>query len=222
MSQVALLTRAGCGDAIGARLSHSGLHTDSGSWYCRCDDRRPGVGHGCVLRSAARVEAILSDAARNQSRLHAPLSESLALTLGLDSAASLKDYFEAFNIGVPADTHPGLDLPRDIYTRNPWPACYADFDGQRFQSAVEAYFTEAGRNISPSSSPALAQASRTRLQVRKQSALASPRVDWRCCIRVQSVMRSRHLCAFLRAHRCTATKRKNPSKQEVCRSARFR
>ncbi|MDB6100888.1 MAG: 2OG-Fe(II) oxygenase [Gammaproteobacteria bacterium] len=74
-----------------------------------------------------------------------PLSESLALTLGLDSAASLKDYFEAFNIGVPADAHPGLNLPRDIYSSNPWPACCADFDGQGFRSAVEAYFSEAGR-----------------------------------------------------------------------------
>jgi isopenicillin N synthase-like dioxygenase len=73
----------------------------------------------------------------------APHSESLALTL--DSAASLKDYFEAFNIGVPADTYPGLDLPRDIYAGNPWPACDADFDGERFRSGVEAYFTEAGR-----------------------------------------------------------------------------
>jgi isopenicillin N synthase-like dioxygenase len=74
-----------------------------------------------------------------------PLSESLALTLGIDSEASLKDYFEAFNIGVPADTYPGLDLPRDIYASNPWPACDADFEGQRFRSAVEAYFAEAGR-----------------------------------------------------------------------------
>jgi isopenicillin N synthase-like dioxygenase len=72
-----------------------------------------------------------------------PHSESLALTL--DSAASLKDYFEAFNIGVPADTYPGLKLPRDIYAENPWPVCYAGFDDQRFRSAVEAYFTEAGR-----------------------------------------------------------------------------
>jgi len=72
-----------------------------------------------------------------------PHSESLALTL--NSAASLKDYFEAFNIGVPADAYPGLDLPRDIYAGNPWPACYADFEGERFRSSVEAYFTEAGR-----------------------------------------------------------------------------
>ncbi len=72
-----------------------------------------------------------------------PHSESLALTL--DSAASLKDYFEAFNIGVPADTYPGLDLPRDIHAENPWPASCAAFDGQRFRSCVEAYFAEAGR-----------------------------------------------------------------------------
>lgn len=74
-----------------------------------------------------------------------PNSESLALTLGLQNAASLKDYFEAFNVGVPADAHPGLDLPRDIYAENPWPASHADFDGQRFRCAVEAYFGEAGR-----------------------------------------------------------------------------
>jgi len=72
-----------------------------------------------------------------------PHSESLALTL--DSAASLKDYFEAFNIGVPADTYPGLDLPRDIHAGNPWPTCCADFDGERFRSGAEAYFSEAGR-----------------------------------------------------------------------------
>lgn len=72
-----------------------------------------------------------------------PHSESLALTL--DSAASLKDYFEAFNVGVSADSYPELDLPRDIYAGNPWPANCADFDGQGFRSAVEAYFAEAGR-----------------------------------------------------------------------------
>lgn len=74
-----------------------------------------------------------------------PLSESLALTLGLDSAVSLKDYFEAFNIGVPADAHPQLDLPRDVYARNPWPAGHAEFDAQDFRCAVEAYFVEAAR-----------------------------------------------------------------------------
>src|SRR6202022_2045787 len=55
-----------------------------------------------------------------------PLSESLALTLVLDPAAPRKDYFEAFNIAGPADSYPGLDLPRDIYARTPWPACCAD------------------------------------------------------------------------------------------------
>jgi len=74
-----------------------------------------------------------------------PHSESLALTLGLDSVASLKDYFEAFNIGVPADTHPELDLPRDVYARNPWPVGRADFDAQDFRRAVDAYFVEAAR-----------------------------------------------------------------------------
>jgi isopenicillin N synthase-like dioxygenase len=74
-----------------------------------------------------------------------PHSESLALTLGLESAATAKDYFEAFNIGVAADAHPGLNLPRAIYAENPWPAGGPDFDGQGFQEAVEAYFAEASR-----------------------------------------------------------------------------
>jgi isopenicillin N synthase-like dioxygenase len=74
-----------------------------------------------------------------------PHSESLALTLGLEPAAPLKDYFEAFNIGVPAEAHPGLDLPRTIYAENPWPADQADFEGRHFRQAVEAYFVEAGR-----------------------------------------------------------------------------
>ena len=73
-----------------------------------------------------------------------PYGESLALTLGLESTASVKDYFEAFNVGVPAEGHPGLDLPRDVYAENPWPAAHAAFDGQGFRKAVEAYFAAAG------------------------------------------------------------------------------
>jgi isopenicillin N synthase-like dioxygenase len=74
-----------------------------------------------------------------------PHSESLALTLGLDSAAAAKDYFEAFNIGVPAAAHPELRLPPDVYADNPWPGSCAEFDGQAFRHAVEAYFAAAGR-----------------------------------------------------------------------------
>lgn len=74
-----------------------------------------------------------------------PHSESLALTLGLTSSASLKDYFEAFNVGVSADAYPGLDLPREIYAENPWPAGHASFDALGFRCAVEAYFASAGR-----------------------------------------------------------------------------
>ena len=74
-----------------------------------------------------------------------PHSESLALTLGLDATATVKDYFEAFNVGVEAKAHPELDLPADIYAGNPWPAGHTDFDGQDFRYAVEAYFVEAGR-----------------------------------------------------------------------------
>jgi isopenicillin N synthase-like dioxygenase len=74
-----------------------------------------------------------------------PHSESLALTLGLGVAAAIKDYFEAFNIGVEARAHPELPLPPNIYAENPWPAGRIDFDGQGFRHAVEAYFVEAAR-----------------------------------------------------------------------------
>ncbi len=74
-----------------------------------------------------------------------PHGESLALTLGLQTATAVNDYFEAFNIGVGAAAHPGLNLPPEVYAENPWPAGEAGFDGQSFQRAVEAYFIEAGR-----------------------------------------------------------------------------
>lgn len=74
-----------------------------------------------------------------------PHAESLSLTLGIESGASLKDYFEAFNVGVPAEAYPELELPRDIYADNVWPASQGAFDGQRFRESVESYFAEAGR-----------------------------------------------------------------------------
>jgi isopenicillin N synthase-like dioxygenase len=69
-----------------------------------------------------------------------PNSESLSLTLGLEATDGMNDFFEAFNIGVPAGDHPDLGLPPEFYAQNVWPA---GLDG--FAEAVSRYFTEAGR-----------------------------------------------------------------------------
>ena len=65
-----------------------------------------------------------------------PKSESLVNSLGLTSPA---DLFEAFNIGVSAADHPGLDLPADDYAANLYPA-----EVPGFEAAVAGWFAEAG------------------------------------------------------------------------------
>lgn len=74
-----------------------------------------------------------------------PHGESLSLTLGLEPTASLNDYFEAFNVGVTVDAHPGLELHKSFYAANIWPDSRSSFDGPRFRRGVEAYFHGAGR-----------------------------------------------------------------------------
>ncbi len=74
-----------------------------------------------------------------------PQSESLSLSLGLESASRLNDYFEAFNVGTAATEFPQLALPAEVYAENLWPQSGAGFDGARFRAAVSAYFSEAGR-----------------------------------------------------------------------------
>jgi isopenicillin N synthase-like dioxygenase len=74
-----------------------------------------------------------------------PRGESLSLTLGLEPAASLNDYFEAFNVGVSGDAHPEVDLDESFYAANTWPYSHAMFDAESFRRGVEAYFREAGR-----------------------------------------------------------------------------
>lgn len=69
-----------------------------------------------------------------------PKSESLSLSLGVESAGRMKDFFEAFNVGVPAARYPGLDLPAADYAENLWPR-----ELPEFQAPVEAYFAEAAR-----------------------------------------------------------------------------
>ena len=65
-----------------------------------------------------------------------PKAESLAGSLGLASAA---DLFEALNVGTSVDDYPGLDLPRDVYAPNVYPAEVPDLEG-----AVTAWFRAAG------------------------------------------------------------------------------
>ncbi|GAB2581496.1 isopenicillin N synthase family dioxygenase [Microlunatus antarcticus] len=69
----------------------------------------------------------------------APKSESLSLSLGVESANRMNDFFEAFNVGVEARSFLGLGLDEADYGLNVWP------DVPGFRERVEAYFVEAGR-----------------------------------------------------------------------------
>ncbi len=68
-----------------------------------------------------------------------PKSESLSLSLGVESANRMNDFFEAFNVGAAKSDYPGVDLPDDDYPENTWP----DIEG--FRENVQAYFVEAKR-----------------------------------------------------------------------------
>ena len=69
----------------------------------------------------------------------APKSESLSLSLGVESANRMNDFFEAYNVGAEARSFAGLDLDEADYGLNLWP------DVPGFRERVEAYFGEAGR-----------------------------------------------------------------------------
>jgi isopenicillin N synthase-like dioxygenase len=69
-----------------------------------------------------------------------PNSESLSLSLGVESASRMNDFFEAYNVGRSVDDYP--DVPAAVaqhYATNTWP----DVDG--FEGKVSAYFAEAER-----------------------------------------------------------------------------
>ena len=69
-----------------------------------------------------------------------PKAESLSLSLGVESASRMNDFFEAFNVGSAASDYPGLGLEaRADYAENVWP------DAADFRSKVESYFAEAQR-----------------------------------------------------------------------------
>ena len=68
-----------------------------------------------------------------------PKAESLSLSLGVEAASRMNDFFEAFNVGLAASDFPQLDLSTREYAENVWP----DVDGYR--TAIDTYFAEAGR-----------------------------------------------------------------------------
>jgi isopenicillin N synthase-like dioxygenase len=67
------------------------------------------------------------------------MSESLSLSLGVEPANRMNDFFEAFNVGTEARSFAGLDLDEADYGLNVWP------DVPGFRERVEAYVAEAGR-----------------------------------------------------------------------------
>jgi isopenicillin N synthase-like dioxygenase len=69
-----------------------------------------------------------------------PKSESLSLSLGVEQASRMNDFFEAFNVGATAASYPHMaELPQPDYAENVWPAV----DG--FEERVETYTAEAAR-----------------------------------------------------------------------------
>ncbi|MFL2001102.1 isopenicillin N synthase family dioxygenase [Microbacterium sp. A1-JK] len=69
-----------------------------------------------------------------------PKSESLSLSLGVESANRMNDFFEAFNVGATQESYPDSPgLPQPDYADNVWPAV----DG--FEAGVSMYFAEAAR-----------------------------------------------------------------------------
>ncbi len=69
-----------------------------------------------------------------------PKSESLSLSLGVEPASRMNDFFEAFNVGDGLSRYPGLDLPADTYSENLWPDTVPGF-----QALVSAYYEHARR-----------------------------------------------------------------------------
>jgi isopenicillin N synthase-like dioxygenase len=69
-----------------------------------------------------------------------PKSESLSLSLGVESANRMNDFFEAFNVGATRDSYPdAAELPLPDYADNLWPEVAG------FEPRVQAYFAEAAR-----------------------------------------------------------------------------
>ncbi|MDX2377665.1 isopenicillin N synthase family oxygenase [Microbacterium sp. LRZ72] len=65
-----------------------------------------------------------------------PKSEATSLSLGVEPANKMNDFFEAFNIGLDRSYYPGADLPEGDYQDNLWPS-------DEFREPVERYFLQA-------------------------------------------------------------------------------
>ena len=68
-----------------------------------------------------------------------PKSETLSLSLGVESAGRMNDFFEAFNVGVEARSFPDSALDEADYGINLWPYL------PDFRPRIDAYFAEASR-----------------------------------------------------------------------------
>lgn len=73
-----------------------------------------------------------------------PRSESLSLSLGVESASRMNDFFEAYNVGRSAGDYPGVDLIEEHYAENTWPDV-AGLQRAGFEERVTAYVGEAAR-----------------------------------------------------------------------------
>ena len=72
----------------------------------------------------------------------APKSEQLSLSLGVESANRMNDFFEAFNVGAGVVDYPDTDaalLPVADYSPNIWPS-----ETQQFRGLVQQWFAAAG------------------------------------------------------------------------------
>ena len=90
-----------------------------------------------ALDAAAKSSYLVPGSNRGYSP---PKSESLSLSLGVESSSPMNDFFEAFNVGVEARSFPHLQLDEADYGINVWPD-----DPPNFRGAVSDYFAEAGR-----------------------------------------------------------------------------
>ncbi|AVM63518.1 MULTISPECIES: isopenicillin N synthase family dioxygenase [Dietzia] len=73
-----------------------------------------------------------------------PKSESLSLSLGVESAGRMNDFFEAFNVGIEARSFPDLELSEADYGINVWPEL-PGAGTAGFRERIDAYFAEASR-----------------------------------------------------------------------------
>ncbi|RWR17274.1 isopenicillin N synthase family oxygenase [Microbacterium enclense] len=66
-----------------------------------------------------------------------PKSEATSLSLGVEPANKMNDFFEAFNVGLTIDDYDAVDLLEEQYQHNVWP------DVPLFRERVEAYLQHA-------------------------------------------------------------------------------